>query len=103
MSGSQWSPNGDLNPAKNWDYVDGPVGLVYETAVPLQPADGQVHPVARHERQVDARRLTYVMTIRAGVKFSDGKTMTPKDVKYSFDLLKIATHPQHPLWATPGC
>ena len=28
--------------------------------------------------------------------------MTPADVKYSFDLAKIATHPQHPLWADTG-
>ena len=28
--------------------------------------------------------------------------MTPQDVKYSFDLAKIATHPQHPLWADTG-
>src|SRR4051812_35944007 len=31
MSGNQWSPNTDLNPAKNWDYVTGLVGFVYET------------------------------------------------------------------------
>ena len=42
------------------------------------------------------------MTIRKGVKWSDGKAMTPQDVKYSFDLAKIATHPQHPLWADTG-
>ena len=65
------------------------------------PLHGQVHPVARHERQVDVE-VDYIMTIRTGVKWSDGKTMTPEDVKYSFDLAKIATHPQHPLWATPG-
>ena len=28
--------------------------------------------------------------------------MTPSDVKYSFDLAKIATHPQHPLWQDTG-
>ena len=27
MSGNQWSPNTDLNPAKNWDYVTGLVGF----------------------------------------------------------------------------
>ena len=42
------------------------------------------------------------MSIRSGVKFSDGTTLTPKDVKYSFDLLKIATHPQNALWASTG-
>ena len=44
----------------------------------------------------------YVMTIRRGVKFSDGTTMTPRDVKYSFDLPKIPTHPQNALWASTG-
>ena len=53
MSGNQWSPNNDLNPAKNWDYVTGLVGLRLRDAVPLRPAQGQVHPVARDERQVD--------------------------------------------------
>ncbi|PRZ39685.1 peptide/nickel transport system substrate-binding protein [Antricoccus suffuscus] len=30
--------------------------------------------------------LTYVYTLRTGVKFSDGAKLTPEDVKYSFDL-----------------
>jgi peptide/nickel transport system substrate-binding protein len=42
------------------------------------------------------------MTIRRGVKWSDGKAFTPKDVKYSFDLLKLPTHAQHALWASTG-
>ena len=42
------------------------------------------------------------MNIRRGVKFSDGTTLTPGDVKYSFDLLKIPTHPQNALWASTG-
>src|SRR5580765_4790682 len=37
MSGNQWSPNTDLNPAKNWDYVTGLVGLVYETPFRYDP------------------------------------------------------------------
>src|SRR4029079_289154 len=31
-----------------------------------------------------------------------GPALTPADVKYSFDLAKNATHPQHPLWADTG-
>jgi peptide/nickel transport system substrate-binding protein len=42
------------------------------------------------------------MTIRRGVKWSDGRTLTPRDVKYSFDLAKIATHPQNPMWRDTG-
>ena len=37
MSGNQWSPNTDLNPAKNWDYVTGLVGFVYETPFRYDP------------------------------------------------------------------
>ena len=53
MSGNQWSPNVDLNPAKNWDYVTGLVGFAYETPFRYDPLEGQVHPVARVVRQVD--------------------------------------------------
>ena len=56
MSGNQWSPNNDLNPAKNWDYVTGLVGFVYETPFRYDPLEGHVHPVARHERHVDDTR-----------------------------------------------
>ena len=38
------------------------------------------------------------MRIRTGVKWTDGTALTPADVAYSFNLLKIPTHPQHPLW-----
>ena len=37
MSGNQWSPNNDLNPAKNWDYVTGLVGFAYETPFRYDP------------------------------------------------------------------
>jgi peptide/nickel transport system substrate-binding protein len=42
------------------------------------------------------------MNIRQGVKWSDGKPMTPADVAYSFNMLKLKTHPQHALWADTG-
>ena len=42
------------------------------------------------------------MSIRQGVKWSDGKALTAGDVAYSFNLTKIATHPQHPLFADTG-
>ena len=36
-TGTQWGPYSDLNPFKNWDYVTGTVGLVYETAFRYDP------------------------------------------------------------------
>jgi peptide/nickel transport system substrate-binding protein len=100
MSGNQWSPNNDLNPAKNWDYVTGLVGFVYETPFRYNPLKDRFIPWLASAGKW-ARR-TYTMTIRRGVTWSDGQPLTPADVKFSFDLAKIPTHPQHPLWADTG-
>jgi peptide/nickel transport system substrate-binding protein len=101
MSGTQWSPYTDLNPAKNWDYASGIGGLAYETAFRYDPLKDKFSPWLATSGKW-AKKNVYVMTIRKGVKWSDGKTLTPRDVKYSFDILKLATHPQHALWQTTG-
>ena len=44
MSGNQWSPNNDLNPAKNWDYVTGLVGFAYETPFRYDPLKDRFIP-----------------------------------------------------------
>ena len=101
MSGTAWSPYNNLNPAKNWNYATGLLGLAYETAFRYDPLAGKFVPwLATSGKWTSAH--TYAMTIRKGVKWSDGKPMTPRDVKYSFDIAKIATHPQHPLWQNTG-
>jgi peptide/nickel transport system substrate-binding protein len=101
MSGNQWSPNNDLNPAKNWDYITGLVGFAYETPFRYDPIKDRFIPWLATGGSW-ASKQTYVMPIRTGVKWSDGKPLTPADVAYSFNLLKIATHPQHPLWTDTG-
>ena len=84
MSGSQWAPYGDVNPAKTWDYSTGTVGLAYETAFRFNPLTSQFIPWLATGGTWRTSNV-YVMTIRQGVKFSDGKALTPRDVKYSFD------------------
>jgi peptide/nickel transport system substrate-binding protein len=101
MSGNQWSPNNDLNPAKNWDYITGLVGFAYETPFRYDPLQDKFMPWLATDGAWTSK-TTYVMTIRQGVKWSDGRTLTPRDVKYSFELAKIATHPQRPLWQDTG-
>ena len=101
MSGNQWSPNNDLNPAKNWDYITGLVGFAYETPFRYDPLKDTYKPWLATKGEWTSK-TTYAMTIRSGVKWSDGKAMTAADVKYSFDLAKFATHPQHPLWRDTG-
>jgi peptide/nickel transport system substrate-binding protein len=101
MSGNQWSPNNDLNPAKNWDYITGLVGFAYETPFRYNAMTDKFIPwLATGGKWTSAHR--YVMTIRPNVKWSDGVPMTAKDVAYSFNLANIATHPQHPLWQDTG-
>ena len=101
ISGNQWSPNNDLNPAKNWDYITGLVGFAYETPFRYDPLGDKFIPWLASSGTWTSK-TTYTMTVRNGVKWSDGQTMTPQDVKYSFDLLKIPTHPQHALWQDTG-
>jgi peptide/nickel transport system substrate-binding protein len=101
MSGNQWSPNNDLNPAKNFDYITGLVGFAYETPFRYDPLKDTFIPWLATSGKWTSK-TTYVMTIRKGVKWSDGKALTPQDVAYTFNTLTIATHPQHPLWADTG-
>ena len=101
MSGNQWSPNNDLNPAKNWDYITGLVGFAYETPFRYNAMTDQYIPwLASGGKWTSAQQ--YVMAIRPNVKWSDGVPMTARDVAYSFNILKIPTHPQHPLWQDTG-
>ena len=88
-------------PAKTWDYSTGTVGLAYETAFRFNPLTGNFIPWLATNGTWRTKNQ-YVMTIRKGVKFSDGTTLTPRDVKYSWDLPKMATHPQNALWASTG-
>ena len=75
MSGNQWSPNNDLNPAKNWDYVTGLVGFAYETPFRYDPLKGTFIPWLATAGKWTSP-TTYSMTVRQGVKWSDGKPMT---------------------------
>jgi peptide/nickel transport system substrate-binding protein len=97
MSGSQWSPNNDLNPAKNWDYITGLVGFAYETPFRYDPLKDKFIPWLASSGKWSSR-TTYVMTVRKGVKWSDGKALTAKDFAFTFNTLKISTHPQHAFW-----
>ena len=47
---------------------------------------------------ISADGLTYNFTIRSGVTFSNGNTMTASDVKYSFDRGLMYNDPHGPFW-----
>jgi peptide/nickel transport system substrate-binding protein len=99
ITGTMWGPYSDLNPVKNWDYVTGTVGLAYETPFRYDPLKDQFTPWLASAGKWTSK-TTYVMTVRKGVKWSDGQALTPADVKFSFLVLKIPEHPQHTLWTS---
>ena len=103
MSGNQWSPNIDLNPGEELGLRHRARRLRVRDAVPLRPARRTSSSRGSRRAASGRRRRPTSMTIRKGVKWSDG---TDDDAgrtsKYSFDLLKIPTHPQHALWADTG-
>ncbi|MGZ8794633.1 MAG: ABC transporter substrate-binding protein [Gaiellaceae bacterium] len=101
MTGNQWSPYNDLNPIKNWDYATGVVGLVYETPFRYDPLKDKMIPWLATQGAWKTKNV-FVMATRSGVKWSDGQPVTAADFKFSYDLIKIATHPQHTLWTTSG-
>lgn len=98
-TGTQWGPYSDLNPFKNWDYVTGTVGLVYETPFRYDPLTDKFIPWLAKDGKWDSK-TKYSMNIRDGVTWSDGQPLTGADVKFTMDLLKFETHPQHTLWTT---
>jgi peptide/nickel transport system substrate-binding protein len=98
-TGTMWGPYSDLNPFKNWDYITGTIGLVYEPLFNYDPLTDKYTPwLASNGGWKNG--TTYVATVRSGVNWSDGQPLTAADVVFTMNLLKIPTHPQHTLWTT---
>ena len=57
-------------------------GLLYEDA------SGVAQPLLAEQYEVSEDGLRYTFKIRSGVKFHTGATMTPADVKYSYDYIR---------------
>jgi peptide/nickel transport system substrate-binding protein len=96
-TGTMWGPYSDFNPFKNWDYVTGTVGLVYETPFRYDPLKDKYIPWLASAGKWTSKNV-YVMTVRSGVKWSDGQPLTAADFKFSFETAKAADHPNHTLW-----
>lgn len=84
---------GVANPGANADtqLTSNSIGLsenVCDTLVTLDPTTQEVMPLLVTELpQVSDDGLTYSFTLKEGVKFHDGSTLTANDVKYTFERL----------------
>jgi peptide/nickel transport system substrate-binding protein len=98
-TGTMWGPYSDFNPFKTWDYVTGTIGLVYETAFRYDPLHDHFIPWLATKGTWKTPKV-YVMTVRKGVKWSDGQPLTAADVKFTFEVGKIPTATFHQLWTS---
>ena len=94
--GSQWGNIVGFNPYVG-NYAAGTVGLVNETLFRYDPlADKYIPWLAKSGTWTTP--TVYTVTIRPGVKWSDGTPFTAENVKWNFDLGRFATIPWHNLY-----
>lgn len=63
------------------------VNFMYEPLAVVNAVDGTATPfIAKSVKVVDPKTVKY--TIRTGIKWQDGKSLTAQDVMYSFNLMK---------------
>ena len=95
--GSQWGNIVGFNPYPGGGKATGTIGLCYETLFRYDPLKDVYLPWLA-EKGVWTADDVYQLTIRQGVKWSDGTPFTAADVKWNIDLGKLDTIPWHNLY-----
>ena len=98
VSGKQWGPYTDFNPFRAGDYATGVVGLMYETLFRYDPLKDRFIPWLATKGTWQGN--TFVVTLRRGVTWSDGKPFTSRDVKFSYETGKLPGSDFATLWRT---
>jgi peptide/nickel transport system substrate-binding protein len=97
-SGSQWGPFNNFNPLKNGGQVVGLVGGLYETLFRYDPLKDKFLPwLATDGKWVGT---TYVLHVRPGITWNDGKPFTAADVKFTYGTGKLAGSQYSTMWQT---
>ena len=96
-SGSAWGPFSSFNPLRS-GYATGVLGLLYETPFRYDPIKDAYKPWLATSGKWVGR--TYVMKIRPGVQWNDGKPLTGADVKFSYETGKLAGSEYSTMWKT---
>jgi peptide/nickel transport system substrate-binding protein len=97
-SGTAWGPFSDFNPFRSSDYATGTKGLLYETLFRYDPLKDTYIPWLATDGKWVGR--SWVMHVRPGVKWSDGKPLTGADVKFSFETGKLTGSEYSTMWKT---
>ena len=87
-----------FNPLRTSGNATGTLGLLYETLFRYDPLKDKYIPWLATDGKWVGR--TYVLHIRSGVKWNDGKPLTGKDVKFTFETGKLAGSELSTMWKT---
>ncbi len=85
--GGMWAPPSNWNPLTPWAAVTGTVGLVYETLFSYDPLTDTFIPWLAESGKWTSKD-TYELKLKKGLTWQDGKELTAKDVKFTFELAK---------------
>ena len=95
-SGTQWGPIAGTNPYVG-NYATGMVGLVNETLLRYDPLkDKYINWLAKSAKF--SGKKTYTVVIRSGIKWSNGKKLTGKDVAWNYKLGRFPSAFWNTLW-----
>lgn len=87
-----WGSIGDakvLNPLLVSDSASSDiVGLVYDSLIEIDPHTLEQKPKMAERWEISKDGLTYTFYLRKGIKFHDGRELTARDVKFTFDAFK---------------
>jgi peptide/nickel transport system substrate-binding protein len=89
VSGAAWGPASTWNPFQPGSLANttGTIGFVYEFLYAFDPQSGELTPwLAESGTWVDD--TTFDVTLRSGLKWTDGEPLTAEDVAFTFNLGK---------------
>ena len=97
-SRTAWGPFAQFNPLRSSGNATGTLGLLYETLFRYDPLKDRYIPwLATSGKWVGT---TYVVTLRKGVTWNDGKPFTAADVKFTFETGKLEGSELSTMWKT---
>jgi peptide/nickel transport system substrate-binding protein len=88
-SGTQWGPIAGMNPYGG-SYATGMVGLVNETLLRYNPLTDKYIPWLAKSAKFSKAKV-FVIKVRPGIKWSNGKAFTGKDVAFNINLGRFPT------------
>ena len=97
-SGKQWGPYTNFNPLRP-DSSTGTIGFLYEPLFRYDPLKDRFIPwLASSGKWVG--RNKYVVTVRKGVTWSNGRPLTAADVKFTYETQKYKGAQYGTMWKT---